>query len=222
MEREHSDSDDPSPCGHHNPRTSHFCDVCGVKLPASCPRCHAVNRGGANFCSECGIDLRAVGTEPLPAPRESGRATLSETAAGSQPKSVDQLLRLERGDTPVEDEPGDAERLERLLRFQRSRRRSWASLGPVSVVAVASLLIAALIHTHLATPSRDEHLRAGLMQPSAGMRAGPNRVTVASARIIRRRAHCPLPRRRRRRPAHRPSLARGRVDVRGPGRTAFL
>ena len=89
MEREHSDSDRPSPCGHHNPRTAHFCDVCGVKLPAPCPRCHTVNRSGANFCGGCGVDLRAVGTEPLSVSRETGPATPVEAAAVSGPKSVD-------------------------------------------------------------------------------------------------------------------------------------
>ena len=168
MEREHSDSDRPSPCGHHNPRTAHFCDVCGVTLPAPCPRCHTVNRSGANFCGGCGVDLRAVGTEPLSVSRETGPATPVEAAAVSRPKSVDLLLRLDRGDTPVEDEAGDAARLERALLRSRRRRRSWAWLGPASVVAVGgTLLVAALVRTQLATPSRDQDLRAGLTQTSA-------------------------------------------------------
>jgi peptide/nickel transport system substrate-binding protein len=169
MEREHSDSDSLSPCGHHNLRTSHFCDVCGVKLPEPCPRCHTVNRSGANFCRGCGIDLRAVGTEPLSTPREYGPATLSETAAVSRPKSVDLLLRHGSGDTPVEDEPGDVGRVERIQRFLRGRRRrrSWAWLGPTSVVAVLTLLVAALVRSQLATPSRDQHPRAALTETSA-------------------------------------------------------
>ena len=47
-----------TPCGHRNPPSAHFCDVCGVKLPMQCPCCHAINRRQANFCNNCGIGLR--------------------------------------------------------------------------------------------------------------------------------------------------------------------
>ena len=119
-----------SPCGHRNPQTSYFCDVCGVRLPVPCPRCHTVNRSEANFCSMCGIDLRVVRTEPLPAPREtSGPATHPETDDKSAPESVDRLSWTpESGNIPVEDEPGDTARLERMSRFLHRRRRVWAWL----------------------------------------------------------------------------------------------
>jgi len=56
--------DDPgTPCGHRNPANAHFCDVCGVKLPVHCPRCHAINRPQANFCGNCGSSLRDAGEE---------------------------------------------------------------------------------------------------------------------------------------------------------------
>jgi peptide/nickel transport system substrate-binding protein len=50
----------PAPCGHRNPPGSRFCDVCGSRLSAPCPGCHAINRSEANFCSRCGTDLRAL------------------------------------------------------------------------------------------------------------------------------------------------------------------
>src|SRR5262245_42071296 len=78
-----------APCGHRNPLSAHFCDVCGARLPVRCPRCHAINRGLAHFCNNCGIALRderradatssfATSTS-LPAsapPIESGPATV--------------------------------------------------------------------------------------------------------------------------------------------------
>ena len=117
----------------------------------------------------CGIDLRVVRTEPLSAPREtSGPATHAETEDESGPEWVDPLSRTPgSGDILVEDEPGDAARralIERVLQ-RRRRARAWR-VYTVSVGAMVALLIAALIRTHLATPSRAEHPPAGLSQTS--------------------------------------------------------
>src|SRR5919109_4600983 len=46
-----------SPCGHRNPPSAHFCDVCGAALPTHCPRCRAINRRQAHFCNMCGLAL---------------------------------------------------------------------------------------------------------------------------------------------------------------------
>src|SRR5215510_11582513 len=60
MDGHHSGAspDSVPPCGHENPPSARFCDVCGVKLPGPCPHCHAINRTQANFCANCGIELR--------------------------------------------------------------------------------------------------------------------------------------------------------------------
>ena len=125
-----------SPCGHRNAPSAHFCDVCGVKLPMQCPRCHAFNRRQANFCSNCGIgldDVRRTHAAPSivpfgPSP-DSSPATESESAPASAepivpakqaanermdgPEFFDLLpLTSESGKELVADEPEDAERLE--------------------------------------------------------------------------------------------------------------
>lgn len=210
MHREDRVSDGPlSPCGHRNPPTSHFCDVCGVRLPVPCPRCHTVNRSEANFCGLYGIDLRVVRTEPLSAPREtSGPATHAETDDKSEPESVDPLSWTPgSGDMLVEGEPGDAARLERISRFLHRPRRVWPWLPTVSLGAVVGLLIAALIHTHLPTPSGDEHPPSGLSQTSAQGESRPEPLKVG-LREDHHGARCLLPRRRRRRPSCRPTLVR--------------
>jgi Double zinc ribbon len=70
-----------SPCGHRNPPSAHFCDVCGVRLPMQCPSCRAINRGEANFCSTCGRGLRdsegAHATSGAPPTRSLRWRTLS-------------------------------------------------------------------------------------------------------------------------------------------------
>jgi len=171
------------PCGHGNSPSAHFCDVCGVKLPMQCPRCHAINRRQANFCSNCGIGLGDVRRTPAapsivpfgPSP-DSSPATESESAPSPRepfvpakqaanermdgPESFDPLpLTAESGKELVADEPENAERLEQMVRsFQRHQRRrrtrrAWV-LGTVSVSVVIGVLGAALVvRTRIATPS---------------------------------------------------------------------
>ena len=160
-----------SPCGHRNPPRACFCDVCGVRLPMQCPRCHAINRGQANFCSNCGIVLQDVrrthGTPsivPFGSSSDRSPATGSESApAPSEPFP----WTAESGKELGADEPDYAERLDQLERFgffgenarfyQRRRRPrlAWVWLGTVSVVI--SLLGVALVRTHIATLFLDEN-----------------------------------------------------------------
>jgi Bacterial extracellular solute-binding proteins, family 5 Middle/Double zinc ribbon len=169
-----------SPCGHRNVPSAHFCDVCGVKLPLQCPRCHAFNRRQANFCSNCGIGLgdvqrthAAPSIVPFGPSPDSAPATESESAPASPepivpakqatnermdgPKFFDLLpLTAESGKELVADEPENAERLEQMVRsFQRRRRRrrAWVR-GTVGVSVVIGVLgAAALVGTRIAPPS---------------------------------------------------------------------
>jgi peptide/nickel transport system substrate-binding protein len=170
-----------SPCGHRNPPSAHFCDVCGVKLPMHCPRCHAINRRQANFCSNCGIGLRDGGPTPAtpsivpfePSPASSPPTGSDSAPAGPEPfvaakqagtKGTDapdsfDLLpwTAESDDQLVADEPEDAKRLEieRFVQRLRRRRRSRMWLAAVSVSVVSGFLAAALIRTYIVTPSAE-------------------------------------------------------------------
>jgi peptide/nickel transport system substrate-binding protein len=134
-----------TPCGHLNPPNAYFCDVCGVKLPVHCPRCHAINRSQANFCVKCGSFLhearRAHATPSMAsfgAAPDSSPAAEAESASGS-------------ASGWMEDEFEDSSRFEQLKRFlQTSRRvaRPWMWVGLVSVTM--GVLGGALIHTYLA------------------------------------------------------------------------
>jgi peptide/nickel transport system substrate-binding protein len=168
-----------SPCAHRNPPSARFCDVCGVRLPRQCPRCHAINRVQANFCNHCGSGLRdarrpsaepsivAFGSSP-----DSSAATASDSAPAPSPppapprlaanegidgsEALDLLPWTEgSGPKPVADDSAEAERLEQMARFLQRRRRprralTW--LGTVSVSLVLGLLGAALVRTYIATP----------------------------------------------------------------------
>ncbi|PYN39376.1 MAG: hypothetical protein DME00_36850 [Candidatus Rokuibacteriota bacterium] len=77
-----------TPCGHRNPPSAHFCDVCGVKLPMQCPCCHAINRRQANFCNNGGIGLRDERqTHATPSIRERDRRRDRCPRRGSGPYS---------------------------------------------------------------------------------------------------------------------------------------
>jgi peptide/nickel transport system substrate-binding protein len=163
-----------SACGHHNGPSAHFCDMCGVKLSLHCPRCHATNRSQANFCSNCGIDLHIVPSiVPFGPSPDTSPATESELAPARPesirpakwaanedmdgPEAVELLpLTAQRGQALVADEFEDAERLSQMVRsFRRRqrRRRAWA-LAAVGATAVIGILgAAALVRTHIATPS---------------------------------------------------------------------
>jgi len=113
-----------------------------------CPRCQATNRSQANFCSNCGIDLHIV--------LDTSPATESELAP-ARPESIVLLpLTAQRGQALVADEFEDAERLSQMVRSfrQRQRRRRVWTLATVGATVVIGILgAAALVRTHIATPS---------------------------------------------------------------------
>jgi peptide/nickel transport system substrate-binding protein len=142
--------EDVAPCGHPNPPSAHFCDVCGVRLPIHCPHCLAVNRREANFCANCGIDLRMPANEP-----ESPSAPPAPFVPATPPASEGVEL---SGDTLVADDPTDAERLEQIKRFfQQSHRprRARVWVAALSASVVIGFLGAVLVGTYLATPKAD-------------------------------------------------------------------
>jgi class 3 adenylate cyclase/tetratricopeptide (TPR) repeat protein len=55
-----------SSCQTENPQANQFCDQCGARLEARCPRCSAALRAGARFCGGCGHNLTAAETAPGP------------------------------------------------------------------------------------------------------------------------------------------------------------
>jgi peptide/nickel transport system substrate-binding protein len=137
-----------SPCAHRNPPSAHFCDVCGVRLPRQCPRCHAVNRAQANFCNNCGVNL------------SDARPTYAEPSANNGVEGLEALDPLPStgvsGEKLVADDSEEAERLEQIERFlhrRRPPRRAWAWLGIVSVPVVIGLLGGAFARMYTATPS---------------------------------------------------------------------
>ena len=154
-----------SACGHHNAPSAHFCDMCGVKLSLHCPRCQATNRSQANFCSNCGIDLHIVldtspATESELAPARPESIVPAKWAANEDmdgPEAVELLsLTAQRGQALVADEFEDAERLSQMVRSfrQRQRRRRVWTLATVGATVVIGILgAAALVRTHIATPS---------------------------------------------------------------------
>src|SRR5688572_18467606 len=114
-----------SPCGHRNPPSAHFCDLCGTRLPMQCPRCHTINRSEANFCRNCGIDVReGRHTQAVSSPTEPGSVQPTaetivspEHAGGERVNATDALdprLRKAGGEPPLTDEAEDAARLEHL------------------------------------------------------------------------------------------------------------
>jgi peptide/nickel transport system substrate-binding protein len=178
--------DDPgAPCGHRNPPSAHFCDVCGVKLPRHCPRCEAINRPQANFCGNCGSSLRDGQRAPSLDPFRPSPDSASAAEAESASVSTDPLPWMAgRAKETIEDEfedPGRFEPLKRLLQTSRRVPRTWMWVGLASVLmGVAG---GALVRTYLATP---------IAGPPSAVSAGakPPMVTGAtesmSARIAQR------------------------------------
>ena len=131
------DEDNPLPrCGHPNPPTANFCDVCGAPLQSRCPGCHAINRSQANFCSNCGASLQPA-PAAVPAPSNDRR----------------------------DEDPTDVARLEDLKRFLQQqeqlerrtpRRARGVSLTRLSIVVGLLGFISAV--TYIA-------LRAGQAPP---------------------------------------------------------
>jgi peptide/nickel transport system substrate-binding protein len=174
--------DGVAPCGHRNPPSAHFCDVCGVKLPMQCPCCHAINRRQANFCSNCGIALRderqtyaTPSSGPLGPSPDSAPATESDSASVPRKPFVPAHKAATEGfDLPVSFDPfpwtaesakklvsdkdEDAERLKQIDRFKqrrRRRRRMWVWLVTVSVGVASGFLAEDLIRTHILTPNSE-------------------------------------------------------------------
>jgi peptide/nickel transport system substrate-binding protein len=175
-----------SSCGHRNPPSAHFCDVCGVRLPRQCPRCQATNRAHANFCGNCGVALGDV-------PRPHAAVSYGPEPVGppEQPASVG---------VDVAQAAEDAERLERIRRFfqgHRGSRRAWlrtalASMASVIGILVIAIVGAALVRTYTATRSAespsliDADAPASISSradegPSAAIDAGPPGATRSDA-----------------------------------------
>ena len=135
-----------APCGHRNPRSAHFCDVCGVALPTRCPQCDAVNRKEANFCGNCGIGLRdGQRTEPTAAVVDSVEPLEPLPASpgtGKEPAEDDDVTRLELMKLFLQQEP----------RPHRARR-AWLWLAPAAVGIIIAFLAAPRIRTFVVTPA---------------------------------------------------------------------
>ena len=184
-----------APCRHRNPPGAHFCDVCGVKLPLQCPRCHEINRRQANFCSNCGISLgdgRRISAAPAlvplgPSPFDSlviesasvlGPPEPLGSATANEGKAIDPLS------WPAESGKGlIAKQMVRSFQRRRRTRRTWVA-GTVSVGVAIAFLGAALVRAHFAPPSAgpmpsmDTHPQASIVsrveQPrSAAIAQGP-------------------------------------------------
>jgi len=163
-----------SPCGHPNPSRAHFCAACGLWLPMRCPRCWAINRRQANFCSNCRMGLadepRAHATpSALPFHSSTGSSPARESQSAHRrpfepaertgdsgvdgPDSDDAVTRALQSDKELlADE--DAQRLRKMTRFaQKRRRRAWVRRGIVGASIAIALLSAALVRTHSATPT---------------------------------------------------------------------
>jgi peptide/nickel transport system substrate-binding protein len=170
--------DDPlPPCGHRNPPTAHFCDVCGVKLPVHCPRCHAINRSQAQFCGDCGNRLRDVRRAHVttsiapfgPSPDSSPAAEAESASFSPDPFVPAQQSAREGVDASDHRDPfprmaesakgsiEDAERLEQVKPLLQKRRRvppTWMWARVVSVM-LGGVLASVLVHTYLATPTAE-------------------------------------------------------------------
>jgi peptide/nickel transport system substrate-binding protein len=170
-----------SPCGHENPPSAHFCDICGARLPTQCPRCAAINRSHANFCANCGIDLRDVGRTPSAAspavvdsPPDTSPATDTAPAlveqSGPVPTARGVPTRWAASEGAGDD---DSERLEHIRRFFESAPRprrppAWLGIAAASAVAtvVIGVLAVVLVRSYMATPSAAPRAStAGRAQP---------------------------------------------------------
>ena len=147
-------SDGPvAPCGHRNPPSAHFCDVCGVKLPQHCPRCRGINRGDANFCSTCGTGLRES---------EGAHTTSGRPAPDAQPRMAD---------TELAADTLEVVRLRRFLKRQREKRtrrmRAWRLTASVVIIAVAALGGSLIVGRMLSRPPLGVDRSARSLSPVA-------------------------------------------------------
>jgi len=181
MHEQHSGAspDFVPPCGHENPPSARFCDVCGIKLAVPCPHCRAINRAQANFCANCGIELRDArqpsampfGVVAAPSLDSSDEHASESGPVPAEPFAAVEQTASEDAQTPVTFEPGsrttqlgteptgeagdDAERLEQMKRFfQRSQRprRGWMWLRVISASIVIGVVGTALVHISVTRP----------------------------------------------------------------------
>ena len=131
------------PCGHDNPASAHFCDVCGARLVLECPRCSTVNRRHANFCANCGVDLRDGGRPDATA---SAPVLIEPLVAPKQPTAEDAEL-------------DEAERLASIQRFlqrqprqQPHPRRDGLWLAILAAIAVVTVVGVSGLATYMTTP----------------------------------------------------------------------
>jgi peptide/nickel transport system substrate-binding protein len=171
-----------SPCGHRNPPTAHFCDVCGAALPIHCPRCHAINRRQAHFCNMCGLGLGDPRQTPAtsstvafePAPGGSPETEPDSAPPAAEPLALEPPPATEGPEGPhpfgrprrtagsgrelvaAASASDDFARLGEIRQFLRRRRRSRRArlwLGIVSLALGIGSLGAVLVRAHFATPS---------------------------------------------------------------------
>src|SRR5262245_4797256 len=178
-----------SPCGHENPPTAHFCDVCGARLPMQCPRCSAINRRHANFCANCGIDLRdaSLANETASALVESSPRSMAPVVpprqAASEGADVEDVMRLEH--------------IRRFFESEHGPRRPPVWLGVAAASAVATVLIGVLglvvFRTYTETPRASApastasraQVRIGPHAEDTGPPASPDTSAPAAASAAR-------------------------------------
>src|ERR671918_210501 len=129
------DAGDPedrlSPCGHRRQPDWRFCNICGIRLPRRCSRCRVTNGVEANFCSNCGMDLRDLGSAADASP---GAGTAAEP-------DLDEL----------DEKKSEFSHFMRLREERRPRRtRVWRTAG--AVVVIGMLGASLLLYTILSRP----------------------------------------------------------------------
>jgi peptide/nickel transport system substrate-binding protein len=168
------------PCGHANPPTANFCDICGARLPLQCPDCHAINRREANYCGNCGSSFHGIrprsaigrpAEPPLETPAVEPHSTSAAPDAVAADQTTDDIIDAshERADPLGDDAPDEAARLQDLKRFfaqqdHRAVRRArgmWLAGGGVLLgLAVVILTIVYLTPRASHEPPLDADARA--------------------------------------------------------------
>lgn len=77
-------------CNHHNPEGAQQCEACYTPLPemTPCPHCGAPVQADANFCGQCGADLRSNADLILPTALEAGDSTPANAAFSNHRAAV--------------------------------------------------------------------------------------------------------------------------------------
>ena len=207
----------PSSCGHRNPPGSRFCDVCGVKLPAQCSRCHAINRAEANFCGSCGAALgnspRVHATPPVAPPRAApDRAPMpsmvtapatvetsatprrAENQRAAGPESFEAFSRMMDGHRAVDESQKTRDLMERVRERRRGARRRWVWLGAASAAIGIGIFGAALLFGGVpprVRPVADRSAGAMSAVPAASPRGDAVPVQVATPQAAAPQAAAP-------------------------------